>query len=62
LKNYDSILKNDGDLQKSNAPPPTKNSFWFIKTMSTSKPNKLPQEWNLYLISFPRYSDESFKM
>jgi len=28
LKNYGSILKNDSDLQKSNAPPPTKNSFW----------------------------------
>jgi len=30
--------------------------------MSLSKPNKLPQGRNSYLISFPRYSDGSFKM
>jgi len=27
----------------------------FDKTMSLSKPNKLPQERNSYLISFPRW-------
>jgi len=30
--------------------------------MSLSEPNKLPQGRNSYLISFPRYSDGSFKM
>jgi len=37
----------------------------FDRTMSPpppSKPNKLPQERNSYLILFPRYSGESFKM
>jgi len=34
----------------------------FDKTMSPSKPNKLPQEQNSYLISFSRYSSGSFKM
>jgi len=34
------------------------------ETMFPSKPNKynISQEQNSYLISFPRYSDESFKM
>jgi len=34
----------------------------FDRTMFPSKPNKLPQEWNSYLISYSRYSGESFKM
>jgi len=34
----------------------------FNRTMFPSKPNKLSQEWNLYLISFPKYSGKSFKM
>jgi len=33
----------------------------FDRTMSLSKSNKLPQERNSYLISFPRYS-EPFKV
>jgi len=34
----------------------------LVLTMSPLKPNKLSQERNSYLILFPRYSGESFKM
>jgi len=51
LKNYDSIEKNDGDLQKSDAFPLIKKTR-FDRMMSSSKPNKLPQEQNSYLISW----------
>jgi len=53
------ILKN-GNLRKSDAPPLTE--IRFDKTIFPSKLNKLPQERNSYLISFPKYSSGSFKI
>jgi len=50
LKNYGFILKNDGNFQKFDAPPPTKTRF--NRMMFASKPNKLSQEQNSYFISF----------